>query len=690
MVKTNDSPFLVKMILLMKNNLVFILSLLLAVAGYSNSYGRYWIFFNDKPGSACLHKGSQWDLNSMEISSRAIKRRLKVMEESDFIDHYDLPVSEEYKQILESMGADIIICSRWLNGVSVIVTEDRMNEISTLGFIQSIQPVQHYPAHEPADQPCFMKPSAQPRYCHALEYGGSYYQLDQIRVPAVHDLGLSGDGIFIGLIDSGFDTQGYRVFNQTQIVNTYDFYWNDGNPANESGDHSTQHNHGTMTFSVIGGYYEGVLIGSAYGASYALAKSEWIPSETRLEEDLWVAALEWMEGLGVDIVSSSLGYAYFDDGFSYSYDDLNGDVCVTSIAADIAVKKGVTVLTSAGNEALDDWHYILSPADGDSVIAVGAVDWNGKIASFSSEGPTSDGRTKPDVVAMGMGIFSAKPDSGGFIHYVYGSGTSFSCPLVAGVCALILEAHPELTPVQVGNALRETADRSDNPDNQYGWGLVDAYRAVFYHGPFLTNLQFSYDLMSSSVQLKFKIHSEIPILESSVRIHYTSDTYELCSQPVHLIYSGQIPQYAVSLASMPDIDQFGFYISLSDTNQELYTIPKGAPEILYQFSGDGEHRVPIRLTSPVSFTLLQNYPNPFNNSTKIIFRLPQAGYVEIELFNILGKKIAILLGSFLPAGEHSITWLGYDDTGRSVPSGIYFYRFMCNGFTETRKLILAR
>ncbi|MBN2103185.1 S8 family peptidase [bacterium] len=619
-----------------------------------------------------------------------MRRRAKVLSSSECPDIYDLPLSADYIKTLEDMGAIIIVRSRWLNAVSVRISKEKITDISDLYFVKSVQPVHRHHIQIPLPLPDLMKYSHQQQDSHTLEYGGSFSQLDQINVPETHDLGLSGEGVFIGMIDSGFDTEGYRIFSQTKIMNTYDFYWDDENPANEIGDSTTQHNHGTMTLSVIGGYQEGVLIGSAYGASYALAKSEWISSETQLEEDLWVAALEWMEGLGVDIVSSSLGYGYFDNGFSYSYEDLNGDVCVTTVAADIAAKKGVTVLTSAGNEAMDSWHYILSPADGDSVIAVGAVDWNGEIASFSSGGPTSDGRIKPDVVAMGMGIYSAKPDPDGSIHYVYGSGTSFSCPLAAGVCALILEAHPELTPMQVRNALRETADRADIPDNQYGWGLVDAYQAVFYHGPFLSDLHFSHDLMTSSFQLEFKIQAAKQVSESSVRFYYTPDGSELQTLSVATIVSGLSGQYSVSMPFMPDLDQFAFYVSLNDCEERIYTIPKGAPDILYQFSAEGKERIPVRLRLPESYALLQNFPNPFNNTTKIVFRLPEAENVEIHIFNITGQRIDLLLKEFLPAGEHSIVWYGYDDDGLPVPSGLYLCLLTTREYNETRKMILAR
>ncbi|MFC1569776.1 S8 family serine peptidase [bacterium] len=674
----------------MKLRLIILLHLVGLAFGSIQASQRNWVFFRDKGDPARLLKTSKLDHEKLNISKRAMIRRAKVMKEFEIIDHHDYPISMNYIRTLEAMGAKIITKSRWLNGVSVLISEERLQDILDLPFVRSVQPVRSLSV--PLPQPAGLsKYSPQPKQLHALEYGFSYTQLDQIRVPDVHDLGLTGEGVYIGMIDSGFDTEGYRVFSKTKILSTYDFYWDDENTANEAGDSSTQHNHGTMTLSVVGGFEEGVLIGSAYGASYALAKTEWIPTETRWEEDLWVIALDSLESLGVDIVSTSLGYQNFDDKFAYSYEDLNGDICITTVAADIAAQKGVLILTSAGNEGNNAWRYVNSPADGDSVIAVGAVDWNGNIASFSSIGPTYDGRIKPDVMAMGSGVYSAKPDQDGSIHYVSGSGTSFSCPLVAGVSALVLQAHPELTPMQVRDALRETADKSEIPNNEYGWGLVNAYDAVFYHGPFLSNFRFSNDLMTQDVELKFIIHSDKQIAESSIQFHYKiSNEADLLSIPVLSSTSGFKKQYTIALSHMPDLNQFGFYISLTDTEENGYTIPNGAPNILYQFSEDGERRVPVQLSLPESHELFQNRPNPFNMTTRIPFQMSKSGHVEIQIFNILGQKVVSLLNESLIAGDHSINWDGDDEFGNPMSSGLYFYTFKAQGFTKVRKMVLAR
>jgi len=276
------------------------------------------------------------------------------------------------------------------------------------------------------------------------------------------------------MLDTGYNLQ-HEALQHIVPVAQYDFIFHDDTTRNQPNqDVASQHNHGTQTLSVIGGMKDRRLYGTAFGAQYILAKTEDVRSETPIEEDNWVAAIEWADSLGADIASTSLGY--FD---WYTYEDMDGNTAVTTRAADKAVARGIVVVVAAGNWRNKDWHYISAPADADSVIAVGAVDINNQITSFSSAGPTYDGRIKPEVVALGSGVYAVHPNDS--TAYLRVAGTSFSTPLTAGVTALLLEAHPTWTPMQVREALMMTADRADNPDNLYGWGLVNALAALNYH-----------------------------------------------------------------------------------------------------------------------------------------------------------------------------------------------------------------
>jgi serine protease AprX len=659
---------------------VIFIFIFLSVSG-SRAAERTWVFFTDKPELSTLGKGHD-PAAELNITQRAIDRRKKVLA-FNVIDPTDLPVPEKYIDAVESAGAEVVCQSKWLNAVSIRADSTSLNRIKSLPFVRALQPVLS-PNQSPVNEP--LTKSFLPVNSHSLDYGSGYTQLEQIRVPEVHDLGLDGSGILIGLIDSGFDTQNHRIFSHTRISDQYDFYWNDENTANQEGDISTQHDHGTQVLSVIAGFHEGVLIGAAYGATYVLAKTEWIPSETRMEEDLWVEALEWMEALGVDLVSSSLGYGYFEDGFRYEFEDLNGDVCVTTVAADLAARKGVLVVTSAGNEALKPWKTILSPADGDSVLAVGAVDWDGQLAPFSSGGPTADGRIKPDVLAMGVGVYCAKPDEDGTIHYVSVQGTSFACPLAAGVCAMVLQAHPELAPMELRDAVRQTASQSLTPENGTGWGLIDAVQAVFYNGPFLRGFRLITHYTHDNTTLFFRIIADRPVDETTVQFHYKTADSPFVTRDAESAGSGE---FEVLMGPAETITDIEFYVTLKDSDGSLLRIPGSAPDDLYNFSEKSPFHVQW-IQGPEDYLLIQNWPNPFNTVTQISFHLPEPGRVQLNLSNLMGQKIRVLLDDILDSGVYQLAWDGTNQRGLPLPSGLYLITLRTRHHLISRKAILVR
>jgi len=428
-----------------------------------------WIYFTDK-GIKNVD-ALKTSISGLKISDRALKRRAKV-KENDLTDLHDIEVNQNYIKALLDLGFQKRRSSKWVNAVSGYIEKQNLQTAASLPFVKEITLLHERKKREPEKQEITPMIEGYGEN-HLLNYGLSLQQLEQINVPAVHDLGYSGKGILICMLDSGFDLY-HKALLHLEIIDEYDFVFDDSVTKNEPGiDNDQQDEHGTRTLAVIGGGMSGELYGPAYGAQYILAKTEDIPSETVIEEDNWVAAIEWAEGLGADIASSSLNY--FD---WYSYEDMDGNTAITTRIADIAVSRGMVVCVASGNERNSSWFYIGAPADADSVITIGAVDWKGYLAGFSSGGPTYDGRIKPEVVAMGVSVLSVEPRN--FDSYKYVSGTSYSTPLVAGVCALLLEAHPHWTPMQVREALMQTADRVDRPDNLYGWGLVNALKAIEY------------------------------------------------------------------------------------------------------------------------------------------------------------------------------------------------------------------
>ncbi len=665
--------------------------ILFCVAGSSFLQGgqvpgdqKYWVFFRDKGASGILHKNGFEAGLDLHISQRALNRRAKVHDEDKLVDVLDLPVASEYIQQLEALGLECQVVSRWLNGVSVVIPEGLINQVSSLPFVRKIQPVNSLtdvPQPETVEKAEPLLPLAP----HTFNYGYSYTQNQLIRVPEVHDLGLTGEGVLIGIIDSGFDYQGRPVFSHIDVLDEYDFYWDDPLTANEDSDPSDQHDHGTMIFSILGGFHEGYLVGPAFGSTFALAKTEWLPSETRSEEDRWVAGLEWLESLGVDVVSSSVGYGQFDDGSGYTYEDLDGNTCVTTIAADIAARKGVVVVNAAGNR--DFSIYINSPADGDSVIAVGSVTSNGNLAYNSSLGPTADGRTKPDVVAMGVGVTAVSPSR--YVQsYTSVSGTSAACPLTAGVCAMVLQAHPELSPMDVRNAIRETASQSDSQDTEKGWGLVNAYEAVFYHGMIFTNFKKVWWPAENLVGMEVDIASKSGIIPDSVFVVYREEgTEDFQEESLFHVGGTTVQTYRAVFFPSIDFDNIRFYLSAVDTAGITHIGPRGAPALLYSFN-DSSSYIVVGQEIPDDFFLYQNYPNPFNEETIIVFDLSQRSRVTVTIYNMIGQEVITLVDGLLDPGKKEIGWKARDDFGNKVASGIYFYRVQVGQFNDVRKMIL--
>ncbi|MBC8323164.1 MAG: S8 family peptidase [Candidatus Marinimicrobia bacterium] len=426
---------------------------------------KMWIYFTDKDNAG----------QSITLDDKAIKRRQKMDIKHSW---YDRPVTQSYITAVEELGVVIHHKSRWLNAVSVTVDNDVLNAISAFPFVKNIEPVAIFKNNklEFSDSHSLRKQSI----TDSLDYGFAQEQIEQINCHTAHQAGYTGQGVRVLILDTGFNTV-RSVFDSLIIIDEWDFINNDGNTANENDDVSNQHNHGTMVFSTLAGYDPGNLIGPAFDSEFLLAKTEDVPNESQVEEDNYVAALEWGEQLGADIMSSSLGYLDW-----YSYCDMDGNTGVTTIAVDIATSLGMLCVTAAGNWGTAEpppnpcdtlYYYISAPADADSVIAVGAVNSDGVIASFSSHGPTYDGRIKPEVCARGVSTWGVNANSD---SYRTANGTSLSAPLVSGAAAVILSAHPDWTPMQIREALMMTADRVDAPDNDYGYGVIDVMAAIDY------------------------------------------------------------------------------------------------------------------------------------------------------------------------------------------------------------------
>jgi subtilisin-like proprotein convertase family protein len=552
------------------------------MVGADGTWG-VWVFFRDKALSGEALNAALDDAER-DFPERTLRRRAKVKAPgARLVDTGDLPLSVEYLAAVIATGAQPRKQSLWLNAASFDATAAQIGAIADLPFVDGVSLVAQFfrpepqvsPEVENAGQRAREKAAAEAADRWTLDYGGSTAGLEQINVPPVHEMGLSGSGVIVAMLDSGFRTT-HNALRDIPVVAQWDFVDDDPIVDEEEGDPLYSARHGTQTMSTLMGFYNGELVGPAYQASVILARTEDIGDETPIEEDNWVAGLEWAELQGADLVSSSLGYYYW-----YEFSDLDGNTAVTTVAGDAAVARGLGVFTSAGNERDNpEFPHLTAPADGDSIVAMAAVTLDGDIASFSSPGPTFDGRIKPDVSAQGVSNFVASyyNDS----NYHTADGTSFACPLVAGVAALILERIPSLTPIQVREALRQTADRAANPDNDYGWGIIDAHAAVTYWGPNIVHEPLGdTENIIGPYPVTATITDREPLDPGALYLFWRLDGGPW-SQVALLAVGGD--QYTADIPGQATGGLVEYYLEAGDTSGITLQMPHGGPDNAWSFA----------------------------------------------------------------------------------------------------------
>ena len=425
---------------------------------YSQNY--YWIGFSNK-------KGTAFSIANPEnyLSQKAIQRRSK---QNIPIDSLDLPVSSVYIQKITSLGATLVHSSKWLNGITVKSTVDSfLISAKKLPFVKEVQLTK--PAS--ATKSGFNKFADEgfndsPVPIDTSKYGNSVFQVGQLNGQFLHTKNIRGQGMTIAVLDGGFyKANKFPAFDSLrfngQILGIKDF-------VNPKSDIYAEHYHGMSVLSCMGGNIPGKLIGTAPNASYWLLRSEDVATEYMIEEDNWVAAAEFADSVGADVINSSLGYYVFDDNATdHTYADMDGKTTRVTRGANVAASRGILVFASAGNEGNKAWRFIIAPSDGDNVIAVGAVSKLGSPASFTSHGPAFDKDIKPNVSALGSNTWLQRADS----TLGYSSGTSFSSPVMAGMGACLWQANPKATAIQVKQAIEQSAHLYAHPDTLLGYGI---------------------------------------------------------------------------------------------------------------------------------------------------------------------------------------------------------------------------
>ncbi|MEP7142574.1 MAG: S8 family serine peptidase [Ferruginibacter sp.] len=459
----------------MKKLLLFVL----LFADHPNTfaqYSRYIIRLNDKAGTPFSISDPSKFLTPRSISRRA---RYNIP-----VDQSDLPINPAYLDSIRLSGkVTIINTSKWLNQVCILTTDAAaLTKINTYSFVQASSPIaarlqfatapadkHQYPPNDPAAAVLARPLNPADFY----NYGVAYPQVNLNHTEFLHNQGFRGEGMQLAVMDAGFyhykilpTFDSIRINNQ--ILGTWDFVANEES-VNED------FVHGMNCLSTIAANLPGSFVGTSPKSSFYLFRTEDASSEYPVEEQNWAAAAERADSLGADVFSVSLGYDLFDNSsFNYTYSNMDGNTSIISRASDLAAKKGILVVVAAGNEGNSSWKYITTPGDADSVLAVGAVNAAGQIAGFSSYGPSADGQIKPDVAAIGQNAVIADQNTGG---PVFGSGTSFACPIMAGLATCLWQAFPEVNNMSIIDALRKSSDRANTPDDRTGYGIPDAKKA---------------------------------------------------------------------------------------------------------------------------------------------------------------------------------------------------------------------
>jgi serine protease AprX len=686
-----------------------------AVENSTNTQYSVYIYLNDKGPNAEAMLNNPLNL----VTQRSLDRRVKVMPAGHLVDMSDIPLYAPYKNEVGTKVLKIRQEIKWFNAVTADVNASQLYDISNLNYVSKIELIEKFIKNNdnvesnPGDGIINQTYQTDQPNVDTLNYGtgSALSQITQIKVNLVHDIGVYGQNVMVANFDNGWKYQNHESFTTLpmNVYRQYDFQLHIPN-AYSVGSNTT---HGTNTLSLVGGYKPGKLIGPAFKSIFLVARTEVDTFERPVEMDNWVAAAQWADSLGADVITSSLGYLEFDAGYSgYTYLDMNGRTLPVTLAAALAARHGIVVCNSAGNNYHSGSVNTLNgPADADSIITVGAVSSSGTIASFSSQGPTTDNppRIKPDVCAMGSNNYVAQS---GTTTYQNGDGTSYSCPITAGVAALVLCANKNLTPIQVRGILRYFASNHLSPNNIYGWGTIDAqqsvdsarkldnvYPTINHTQPFTTTTNTGVITLKARVFdngiIRYSRSTEAP------RVYFRKSTNSGANWTA---YS------SANYTNNTTRDTFYFQItgSTAGTRVEYYlavqdialpsafgvTLPVGGGGI----NPPGYNAPPTRFTynvtsptsiisneTPAEYKLFDNYPNPFNPVTKIRFRIKETGFVTLKVYDITGKLVITLVNQKMQSGDYNV-----DFDGRDLSSGLYIYKIESGDFKDTKKMLMIK
>jgi hypothetical protein len=526
-------------VLLRKNNMKRVLIILLFPYSVfsQNMEFKFFISFTDK-------NLSEYNLSEPEefLSQESLFRREK---QNIFVNKTDLPVCKTYISAIRDKNFKILNRTKWLNGVIVSTIDSSLIENINFSFVDSII---YFGKWEIENKEHISYGSFFRRRSHS----SSLNQIYMLWGDSLHDKGFKGENMIIAVLDAGF----YNVdsldcfshlFVDGRILGTYDFVEQEKEVYNDD-------THGMSVLSCMGADLEGVYMGTAPKANYYLLRTEDAYSENVIEEYNWVCGAEFADSIGADVINSSLGYTTFDYSIqNYEYGDLDGKTAPSSIAANIASRKGIIVVNAAGNSGNGNWKYIGAPADADSILTVGAVDENKEIASFSSYGPTSDGRVKPSVCAQGENTEVINSQG----NVINSNGTSFASPVLAGLVACLWQSHPTKSNIEIINAVIQSATLYNNPNNNSGYGLANFYKAD------------SLLILTEDLEPKLHLYPNPTDSKFTIELYSADNTFALISVydiSSNLIYSSKenLTRFDVNKIEIPKLDNKTIFVVVAD------------------------------------------------------------------------------------------------------------------------------
>jgi serine protease AprX len=641
----------------MKNTLIafFLLS---AYATVSAQYPKLIVQLRDKGNSLF-----RLDNPSEYLSQRAIQRRLRY---NIAIDSFDLPVRKNYIDSIRGAGnVNILSTSKWLNQVLIETTDqDALKKIQSFPFVKSTRGIGNRSIADTTsdklrDPAVTSIPNAANRAeettANVYNYGSNYPQVHIHEGEFLHNKGYRGEAMQIAVLDAGF--QQYRTItafdsirNNGQVLGERDFVAFD-NSVNEDD------SHGMHCLSIMSANWPGKMVGTAPKANYWLLRTENAATEYPIEEHNWVVGAEFADSTGTDLISTSLGYTTFDDpSLNHTYNDLYKNSAMISQGATIAVKKGMIVSVSAGNDGADPWKYISFPADADSVCTVGAVNTAGVIAAFSSYG--YPGKVKPNIVSVGVGTVIAGLNN----QPTTGNGTSFSNPNVAGLIACLWQAFPNVSNMKILEAVYKSADRYNTPDNRYGYGIP--------------NFRIAYQLLKHNENIASYGNEWLFATPSPFNTELAVKFIGRIDGPVSISlvnHAGQIVATKDFVSEKEEVYSYTF--------SNLGSLPAGLYSVTYS-DGITTRSVAVQKGNLFEKEWLVAIPNPFSNDLAIYIRGQETGEVNLRLIDTRGSVVEVITTQIT---QNETTTVHFSDV-QKIASGVYFLQYIGRSQKRTLRL----